>query len=437
MVNDYKSIKFQIINSVFFKVGTIVLNYALTSLLFRYLGQEKFGIYVAFISFFSWMFLFDLGVAKGMRNYLTKSYSDGDHFTSRQYISTNYITIFFICVFSFVAIFFISISFDIGNSFKLASHVDDIKYFLIVLLIGFFVKFYLSSVDQMNFALHRSHIVSLNVFLTALFNVVGVFLVGIFSQNGNLNLIILVFSISIVLPYFFSTLEFFIKYKYLRPSFSFINKDVLKKITSSGGGILLVQIVFLLMIGLDKMLILKYSDPIEVADYEIMYKVMSLILLPMTIIISPLWSSFSNAYHNNDRLWIKGLFVKFYKLFSLLILLALVLTLLFDNIVWFWLGHVPRIDLFSPMLMSVMILQVVWCTFHSDFLLGINKLRVTICSGLIGLILKFVIIAFVIHGQVGLSKESIIISTIVAYACFNIYSPLYIKRLLERDKHAN
>ncbi len=209
MNNNYKSIKFQIINSAFLKFGTIVLNYALTSLLFRYLGQEKFGIYVAFISFFSWMFLFDLGIAKGMRNYLTKSFSDGDYFTSRQYISTNYITILLVCVFSFIVTYFIPSIVDIGDSLKLASHVDDVKGFINILLIGFFVKFYLSSVDQMNFALHRSHIVSLNVFMTALFNVSGVLLVGFLFPNGDLNMIILIFSISIVLPYFFSTLEFF------------------------------------------------------------------------------------------------------------------------------------------------------------------------------------------------------------------------------------
>ncbi len=212
---------------------------------------------------------------------------------------------------------------------------------------------------------------------------------------------------------------------------------MLKKITSSGGGILIVQVVFLLMIGLDRVLILKYSGPIEVANYEVMYKVMSIILLPMTIIISPLWSSFSNAYHNNDKTWIKGLFLKFYKLFTLMILFALVLSFLFEYIVDLWLGYVPKIDFFSSILMSVMILQVVWCTFHSDFLLGINKLVVTIFLGLIGLILKLTIIVYIINSQEEISKDTIIISTIIAYACFNIFSPLYIKRLLDRGRYSD
>ncbi len=104
MSTSYKKLKKQISFIAVYKVIILLLNYALIALLIDYLGQENFGIYVALTSLFSWMFLFDLGIAKGMRNFVTLALSKQNIQEAKEYISTAYISILFLTVLACIII---------------------------------------------------------------------------------------------------------------------------------------------------------------------------------------------------------------------------------------------------------------------------------------------------------------------------------------------
>ena len=244
--------------------------------------------------------------------------------------------------------------------------------------------------------------------------------------------VVSIFSIAIVLPYLYSTLHFFYKRNELLPAISSYSKKALKNIFSKGSKILFIQIGFLLIIGIDRLILLKYGSAIEVSKYEILYKVMSIVIFPVSIIMAPLWSSFTDAYDRNDVAWIKNVFKKFYLMMVVLLFTMIVLSLSFNTITSLWLKDFPYIEFFLIFIMGILILEIIWSTFHTDFLLGIHDMSYIILMIFIGLLLKFGFLYFSYSSSGALTIASIVISSILAYSVYNIGVPFHIKKLLKK-----
>jgi len=428
----YKKLKNQITYTASYKVIILILNYVYIALIMNYLGQDDFGVFIALTSLFSWMFLFDLGIAKGMRNYVTIALSNNNLEEARDYISTTYIITFFLSLISASIILFLLFFIDLKEFFNLNIKNLYLYKILIILIIGFFLKFYFSIVDQLNFATHKSHNVSLNLLLVAILNFLGILiLVKFFSSEKIINLIY-VFSLALVLPYLYSTILFFREHKKLIPSVKFYSKKVLNNILGQGSKILFIQIGFLLMIGVDRLILLKYGSALEVAKYEIVYKIMSIVIFPASIILAPLWSSFTDAYHNNDISWIKEVFKKFYFLILLLFIIVIILTFSFNSITQLWLDDFSYIEYHVIFTMGILMLSLIWSNFHTDFLLGIQRLSNIMYIVIIGLFIKFAYIYYIFSINQTLTLIDLVLSSLLAYSLYNFIIPFYIKNLLQK-----
>lgn len=424
----YLKIWEQISFNAIFKILTLIVSFPLIKYTMEYLGLENFGIFIALTSLFSWMFLFDLGIAKGLRNYITTFLRKGEDSQIRQYISTTYISIFFITVFLFLLTIFLISCFNLNSIFNISTDENILKLSFIILIIGFFLKFYFSIVDQLFFAVHKSHFVSFSLFLTSLFNLIGILFLIFLNSNENLVYAVIVYSVSIIIPYFILTFIFFKKYPQFIPNLKLFSFSVFNSILKSGSKILLIQIGFLLMIGIDRILLLKYGSSVEVVKYEIIYKIMSVIVFPVSIIIAPLWSAFNDAFTRNDYDWIKKVFFKFYYLMIILFFIVIMLTFGFDWIINLWLNNFPYVEKHLIALMGILILLMIWSNFHSDFLLGINKYFVMKLFVSFGLILKILFLTYIYFNNAYLSLFDIIISSILAYSIFSLIGPIYIRK---------
>jgi len=376
------------------------------------------------------MFLFDLGIAKGMRNFVTIALSNQNIKEAKEYISTAYISIFFLTIFACLIIVSALSLVDLQQFFNIKLDNIYLQNIFFILIIGFFLKFYLSTVDQLNYATHQSQNVTLNMLLAVLLNVIGVYVYRELGYAGSVINIVFIFSIATILPYLYSTVYFFYKHKELIPSRNGYSIIALKNILGKGSKILYIQIGFLCIIGLDRLVLLKYGTPTEVFRYEIIYKVMSIVIFPISILMEPLWSSFSEAYHKGDIQWIKSVFKKFYITLSGAALIMLILVYFFDYITQFWLSQKIDVDTESLLLVGLLILSIVIGNFYSSFLLGNNKLlfmSIIVSMGLIGKILVLSTATFI-------ALNTVIISSLSAYAIFIIFTPFYIKKLLQMRK---
>lgn len=422
----YKKFKHQISYNAIYKILILLLNFPLIKYTIEYLGTENFGIYVALTSLFSWMFLFDLGIAKGLRNYVTKFLLLEDHISIRKFVSTTYVGIFFIAlILCFISIFLI-FQIDLNYFFNISTNNNSLELIFFILIIGFFIKFYFSIVDQLFYAVHKSHFVSLSLLLTSFINLIGILILLLTDNTKSLLLVVLIFSFSIVIPYILMTYIFFKKFKQYIPAFQLYSFSIFKNIFKSGSKILLIQIGFLFIIGIDRLLLLKYGNGLEVTQYEIIYKIMSIVVIPVSILIAPMWSAFTHAYNENNIDWIKGVFKNFYYLMIFLFCVILILTISFNYIVEIWLDDFTKVETYIVFLMGILILEMIWSNFHSDFLLGIDSYNFIKITVFFGLILKSLFLVYVYTNNTYLSVYDVIVSSILAYIFFSFLAPIYI-----------
>ena len=119
---EYKKLKKTFITIGFTRVFTILSNFLITFLLLKVMNVESYGVYTAMFSLMTWMFLFDVGISKGMRNHLTASLVDGNIVKARKLISTAYMTTGMISLFFFLAIIFFTRNIDVAKFLNISNY---------------------------------------------------------------------------------------------------------------------------------------------------------------------------------------------------------------------------------------------------------------------------------------------------------------------------
>jgi O-antigen/teichoic acid export membrane protein len=160
---EYKNLKQTFLTLGLVRVLTVLSNFLITGLLLRILDVDSYGVYTAMFSLLSWMFLFDIGISKGMRNHLTKSLVDNDLILAKKIISTSYITTFVVTSFFLLLIFFFTKDADIASYLNISkySNVEIYSIFIVFVLI-MLCKLFLGTIDQILYAHHKSSLNSIN-----------------------------------------------------------------------------------------------------------------------------------------------------------------------------------------------------------------------------------------------------------------------------------
>ncbi|MEO9570748.1 MAG: hypothetical protein ABJH82_04120 [Polaribacter sp.] len=193
--------------------------------------------------------------------------------------------------------------------------------------------------------------------------------------------------------------------------------------------ILFIQLLFFTFLGLDRFILLKHVSALEVTNYDIMYRVMSLLLFPWSIIAQPLWSSYAEAYNRKDISWIKNMYKKLLLVFGFTILGVFILSYSFDFITELWIGKVLEVDLNILFLTGLLILLIMWSTMHTDILFGLSKFRIPLISASLGFIVKIIFIFVAIN--TGFDIFKLLISSIAAYGMFCVIAPINVFKLLK------
>lgn len=428
-MNQYKNLRKTFFSIGIFRIFIIILNLLITAMLLNILGAEQYGVFVAVTSIFTWIIFFDLGLGKGMRNELTVTLCEKNVLRTKELISTTYLMIFILTVCFFLISILILEHIDFKAFLQIKSlDSKQIHYILELLIIFIFIKFFLSLIDQIFYASHKSELVTINVFMSNLLYIFGLCIM-ILVSSSSIEITAFIFGISMVLVYMGASLLYFVKNPSYFPSINFFNKELFFSVILKGYKILFIQFSAMLILGLDRLILLKYTGANDVTTYDIIYKIMTILLFPFSIIAQPLWSSYTEAFHKKDFTWIRSVYKKLYALTGILLMGVFILTYSFDWITHVLLDHVFVINAITIFLTGVLLLLLMWSTMHSDFLLGINQFKFQFISILMGLSAKFGYLYYCYTFDT-LTLIDIIISGIIGYAFFCIASPIYIHRLI-------
>ena len=159
------------------------------------------------------------------------------------------------------------------------------------------------------------------------------------------------------------------------PSVRDIDFRYAKPLLGLGGVFFIIQLGALVLFQTDNIVITRILGPEYVTEFNVVYKLFSVVLMGFTIIITPYWSAFTDAYSKKDFGWIRSNIIAIRKICLCLSIASVTLCAAAPYIFRFWLGEtvVPHSSLTIAMLLYTIVF--IWQTAHVFLLNGVGKLR--------------------------------------------------------------
>jgi O-antigen/teichoic acid export membrane protein len=230
--------------------------------------------------------------------------------------------------------------------------------------------------------------------------------------------------------YFFKT-----KYKDFSPSIKFVRKKYAKDIMGIGLKFFVLQIASIVQYQTILFLIAHYFDPLQVTSYNIAYKYFGVLQMGFMILLTPIWSSTTDAYNSGDLEWIKNIVKKY-----VIILLPFVITGAFmlavaEPVYNLWLGKgIVSISFNMSLLCYIYFSTQMFGGIFVQVLNGIGALQIQFYSSFltsIGYLLLSLTLIKVFH----MGIESILISSILSNIFGFIIAPIqYYKIFIKKSR---
>lgn len=418
-----KLVKRHISLNFVYKALAIGLSYLLVPLTINYLNIEQYGIWMTLLSIMSWVAFFDIGLGTGLRNKLAEALAVNNIKLGKIYVSTTYIAISFIALIFFTILLTLLPFINWTKVFN-TSLVTNSELLKVVFFVGFFflINFVLSLCNQMFYAYQKASLATLRSVLLNLFAVIAIYILIHYTSTSLLYLSIC-YGLSMVVSNLLLIYYFFKKHPEVKPSYKYIDPSRIKEIASLGVKFFIIQMAVLVIFATDNIIITQILGPAYVTPYNVVFKLFSIITIGFSIILSPLWSAYTDAYAKGDVGWIKNTLKKLIALMIPIIIGVLILIVFAKQIIHIWVGPKVEFPHLLVMLMGIYTVISVWNNIFGYVLAGISKVRLgsfyTIITGAINIPLS-------IYFAYRMGISGVILGTICSIGISAIISPIQV-----------
>lgn len=410
--NERSSIvKHNVFYSTIIRSVNILISLILVPLTINYVNSVLYGIWLSLSSIVAWFSFFDIGFGLGMRNRLTYALAYHKYIYGKILVSTTYA--FMIIVFVFVGFFGCMICSFLDWAYLLnipSIYNETVTKAFQIVFIGFSLRMVLQLVLNVCQAYQMTGLASaidmLGNFISLLFMLI---LVRLFAPN--LICLSVALCIAPITVYLMANIILFrMKFRKVAPSLYYIRRFVIGDIASLGVKFFLIQIVCVILYQATNFIISHYCGPEQVTVYNIAYKYLYISLMFFTIIQSPLWSAFSDAYAKQDYGWMKTIYQKLIK-FGIWGEICITIFVAVSPIIYkLWIGDTVNIPFHITILVGLYIAISLIGQLHAIIVNGIGKLK---SQTLWAIVQGVIYVPLVLFAASNYQLEGILVSLII------------------------
>ena len=373
----YKNVAVMII----IKGISMIISFLYVPLLFHTLDTINYGIWLTLTSVFSWISLFDIGLGNGLRNKVAESMAKGDDISTRKYVSTTYafMTLFIIGI---IAVFLCIYTFVPWASILNASGINDkeFQYLVLIVFISFCTHFVLNLINSILYALQMPAMSSAISMMGQLLAFIVVYVLSTTFNNSSLLVLGFAISVTPVIVLLTATIILFsTKYKFISPSFSFIEFEKIKNVASLGAQFFIIQIISIVLFQVNTLVITHVVGNEAVVEYNIAYKYMYLLYMLFSIIATPIWSATTDAYRKGDFEWIRSIHSNLRLVALILSIIGLIMLIVSSKAYDLWINNLTvEINYSTTGLLFVYTVAMMFYGSNGFIINGIGKLRIQI-----------------------------------------------------------
>lgn len=422
--------KKNIVGSFINKGLAIVISLLLVPITIDYLDAEQYGVWLAISSMIAWISYFDLGLGHGFKNRFAEAKAHNDIKLAAQYVSTAYVALGMI----------------FGGVLIVAEIINPYIHWDSILKIGIFYRYLLVQVCAALFLF-----VSINLVLGVLTNMlyadqrpafastitttgqgialIVIYIMTLLPHRSMLYICIALSGIPCMVLFIASIVLFKGRYKAFAPSFRNVNFKLFRNIIGLGGKFFIIQLCLLLIFQVVNIILSRQLGPESVTIYNVSYKYFSIIQMVFTIILTPFWAAYTDAYTQGDYAWMKNAYGKLIRMFYKLVLISLFMLIVSPVVFRIWLPSSVCIS--WPVSIS-MCLYTLCLTYSNLFMILINgigkvtiQMIVYICFAVIS-----IPACYYLCGEFGIPGILLVLSA--TYLVQSLFAQVQLKKLLNQ-----
>jgi len=420
--------KKNILASFVIKGGSIAVSLVSVPLTIHYVSPPQYGIWLTLSSMVGWFGFFDIGLGNGLRNRFAEAKAKGEDELARIYVSTTYAVLTMISLFVLLVFLVINPFLDWAQILNTEHSMAKELSYLALIVFGYFcLDFVLQLIVVVLSADQKPALASFFNFFASLLSLVIIFILTK-TTSGNLiylgvsfvgTQLIVLFSASI---YFFNS-----QYKKYSPSRKYVKFRYAKSLMSLGVKFFILQIAAILVYQTTVIIIAQLFSPEAVVPYNIAFKYFSVIPMAFSIIITPFWSAYTEAYVKKDEVWIRKSMHHLQRIWLGFLAMGTVMLLASSFVYRLWIGTVVTVPFYLSLTIFAYIIINAWCTMYSMFLNGVGKVKLQLYSGMFGALLN-VPLALLLGKHIGIA--GVVMSTLILAVLNSVWAPIQYRKIM-------
>lgn len=331
-----------IIGSIVLKGVAIILGFiTIPAFNSYYSNNSLYGAWLTIISILTIVLNFDFGITDGLKNRIIEAKKDNDEEKIRALISNSYFVTSMVSLFILSGGIVLIFLLDWNTIFNVPSdlvNIATIRLSMTFIILTICIELVLKNVVSILSANKRIVLANSMMVITNFLLIVSSFV----FKKVNFDKILLMsvlYLVFVSLPLALVTIYTFKRIcPYGIPSAKLINKKTFKSLNNLGLKFFAIQICNIVLWGLNDFLISNIFGPVDVVEYQKIYKLFSTIISLYSIFQPTLWVYLAFANKNNDLNKIKKLSLVAFSLSFILVLGVLFCSLASRPIFDFWLG---------------------------------------------------------------------------------------------------
>jgi len=395
---DNKTILYNVFAAFIIKGGSLIISLLTMPAFIKYFNdKEVLGVWFTLLSVLIWILSFDLGIGNGFRNNLVKYLIENDRKKIKDLVSSAYFSIsIFVIITTFIG-FFSANFINWNRLFNISENVVNSLVLIKVIkitFIGIMLQFIFKLSSSIIYAFQKASINNLIGLITSSLQLLFILLTPSISPQKNLILLSYGYAFFTNLPFFVASIIIFSTVlRDCKPNIKNVKKDKVKIVLNTGGLFFWCQIMYMLIMNTNELFITRFNGPDYVVDYQVYYKLFSLIAMLFMLALSPIWSSVTKAMEEKKVEWLKKLF----RIMNISVLLALFfeffLIFILQPIVNIWLKEdAIEINIYFSLIFAFFGSVFIYQSVLSTIVCGLGKMKFQAVYYTIAVILKVLLI---------------------------------------------
>jgi O-antigen/teichoic acid export membrane protein len=167
--------------------------------------------------------------------------------------------------------------------------------------------------------------------------------------------------------------------------------------------------------------------PQFVTQYDLVFKIFSVVIFAHGVVSNPLWSAYTDAYQRRDYLWIRKMIRTQHWVFLATSLALVALAFLVRWIIAIWVG--PGVQILDSLIVTLCLFSIVsvWNGMYAMITNGIGEIKVQMYTSVIAMLIN-VPLALLLLKVFDLGVSAIVLSNVLSLLFGAIALPWQLRR---------